>query len=230
MARQQRRLSRQHATVTLRAEGAHMSVFDWDAFDATPLGKDPYEHIVVPGFVRRELLPAIARDYPPIEDTGSHPVESLAAGPAFEAFWKEVQSEEFRAHFAAKFGVDLTGHPMMATAREYIESADGGIHTDSKTKVITILFYFNPEWPHEGGRLRFLRSETDLEDYGGEVAPLDGTMLAFRVSDKSFHGHKPHSGHRRMVQVHWVDPKRIERNERKRKTLRWRVKKLLSLG
>jgi len=55
-------------------------------------------------------------------------------------------------------------------------------------------------------------------------------MLAFRVSNKSFHGHKPHSGHRRMVQIHWVDPKRIERNERKRRTLRWRLKKLLRLG
>ena len=207
-----------------------MSVFDYDAFDAAPLRAEPYEHIVVPGFVRRELLGAIARDYPEIQDTGSHPIESLHFGPAFEAFWKDVQGDEFRRHFERKFGVDLTGHPMMATTREYIESADGSIHTDSKTKVITILFYFNPEWPHEGGRLRFLRSETDLEDYADEVAPLDGLMLAFRVSNKSFHGHKPHSGHRRMVQIHWVDPKRIERNERKRRTLRWRLKKLLRLG
>ena len=207
-----------------------MSIFDYEAFDATPLRSDPFEHIVVPGFIRRELLASIARDYPQIADTGSHPLETLAAGPAFEAFWKEVQSDEFRAHFEKKFGLDLRGHPMMATAREYIESADGSIHTDSKTKVITILFYFNPEWPHEGGRLRFLRSETNLEDYADEVAPLDGLMLAFRVSNKSFHGHKPHSGHRRMVQIHWVDPKRIERNERKRRTLRWRLKKLLRLG
>jgi Rps23 Pro-64 3,4-dihydroxylase Tpa1-like proline 4-hydroxylase len=207
-----------------------MSVFDYEAFDATPLRTDPFDSIVVANFVRPELLDAIARDYPKIEDTGSHPVESLEAGPAFQAFWKDVQSDEFRAHFEKKFGVDLTGHPMMATAREYIEATDGAIHTDSKTKVITILFYFNPEWPHEGGRLRFMRSPTDLEDYAVEVAPLDGLMLAFRVAKHSFHGHKPHAGHRRMVQVHWVDPKRIERNEKKRKSLRWRVKKLLRLG
>lgn len=209
---------------------AFTSMFDWDAFDATPLRSDPYEHVVVPGFVRRELLAEVARDYPRIEDTGSHPLDTLSGGPAFDAFWKEVQSDEFRAHFERKFGIDLRGHPMMATAREYIEPSDGAIHTDSKTKVVTILFYFNPEWPHEGGRLRFLRSETDLEDYADEVAPLDGLMLAFRVSKKSFHGHKPHGGHRRMVQVHWVDPKRIERNEKKRRTLRWRLKKLLRLG
>jgi SM-20-related protein len=206
------------------------AVFDYDAFEATPLRTDPYEHVVVPGFVRRELLGAIARDFPEIADHGSHPVETLSAGPAFEAFWKEVQSDEFRARFARKFGVDLTGHPLMATAREYIDPVDGAIHTDSKTKVITILFYFNPEWPHEGGRLRVLRSATDLEDYADEIAPLDGLMLAFRRSAKSFHGHKPHDGHRRMVQIHWVDPKRIERNEKKRRTLRWRIKKLLRLG
>jgi hypothetical protein len=33
-----------------------------------------------------------------------------------------------------------------------------------------------------------------------------------------------------MVQIHWVDPKRVEHNERKRRTLRWRAKKLLRLG
>lgn len=207
-----------------------MSIFDYDAFDATPLATDPYDHIVVPGFVRPEMREAIGRDYPEISDTGSHPIETLAFGPAFEAFWKEVQSDEFRRRFEAKFGLDLRDHPMMATSREYIESTDGAIHTDSKTKVITILFYFNPEWPHRGGRLRILRSETDMEDYASEVAPLDGLMLAFRRSERSFHGHLPHEGHRRMVQIHWVDPKRIERNEKKRRTLRWRAKKLLRLG
>ena len=207
-----------------------MSIFDYEAFDATPLQTDPFQAIVVPNFVRPEMAAAIGRDYPKIDDTGSHPLETIEAGPAFQAFWKEVQSEEFRKHFEKKFGIDLTGHPMMATAREYIEASDGAIHTDSKTKVITILFYFNPEWPHEGGRLRFLRSEHDLEDYAAEVVPLDGLMLAFRVAKNSFHGHKPHSGHRRMVQIHWVDPKRIERNEKKRRSLRWRLKKLFSLG
>ena len=207
-----------------------MSVFDWEAFEATPLVRDPYDHIVVPGFVRRELLASIARDYPPLEDTGSHPISQVHSGPAFEAFVKETQTAEFREQFARKFGVDLTGHGQMATVREYIESVDGAIHTDSKTKVLTLLFYFNPEWPHEGGRLRILRSGTDLEDYAYEVPPLDGTLLAFRRSERSFHGHKPHSGHRRMVQIHFVDPKRIEHNERKRRTLRWRMKKLLKLG
>jgi plasmid stabilization system protein ParE len=207
-----------------------MQVFDYDAFDATPLRRDPYEHIVVADFVRKEAREAIARDFPPIDDAGSHPIEQASCGPAFEAFRKEIESDEFRRHFERKFGLDLADHPMMGTVREHVQEVDGSIHTDSKTKVVTILFYFNDAWPHEGGRLRILRSPDDIEDYADEVSPLAGTMLAFRRSERSFHGHKPHAGHRRMVQVHWVDAKRIERNERKRRSLRWRLKKLLRLG
>lgn len=207
-----------------------MEIFDYAAFDSSALCREPYEHVVVPGFVRAEAVVEIARDYPRIDDAGSHPIEGVACGPAFEAFWKEIQSDAFRDHFARKFGLDLTGHPIMGTVRELVEDVDGAIHTDSKTKVVTVLFYFNDEWPHAGGRLRILRSASDLEDYAGEVPPLAGTMLAFRRSERSFHGHKPHAGRRRMVQIHWVDPKRIERNERKRRSLRWRIKKLLRLG
>jgi SM-20-related protein len=207
-----------------------MEFFDYEAFEATPLLREPYEHVVVPAFVRAEALAAITRDYPAIDDQGSHPVEAVSSGPAFEAFWKEIQSDGFRRHFERKFGLDLTGHPLMATVREYVQEVDGAIHTDSKTKVVTILLYFNDAWPHEGGRLRILRSPSDLDDYADEVAPVAGTMLAFRRSEKSFHGHKPHAGHRRMVQVHWVDPKRVELNAQKRRSLRWRLKKWLRLG
>jgi len=204
--------------------------FDYEAFEAAPLLREPYDHVVVPTFVRAEALPALARDFPAIDDAGSHPIEAVGCGPAFEAFWKEVQGDAFRRCFERKFGLDLSGHPMMATVREYVQEVDGAIHTDSKTKVVTILFYFNAAWPHAGGRLRVLRSPGDLDDYAEEVAPIAGTMLAFRRSERSFHGHKPHAGHRRMLQVHWVDPKRIELNAKKRRSLRWRLKKLLRLG
>jgi hypothetical protein len=176
------------------------------------------------------VLPAVNRDYPVIRDAGTYPVEDLEKGPAFEALWKEIQGPELRDAIARKFGVDLRDHALMATMRERCQATDGAIHTDSKTKVITCLFYFNPSWPHAGGRLRLLRSATDLEDYAAEVLPCAGTFLAFRRCGHSFHGHKPHDGSRRMLQLHWVDPKRVERNERKRRSLGWRLKKALRLG
>jgi hypothetical protein len=30
--------------------------------------------------------------------------------------------------------------------------------------------------------------------------------------------------------MHWVDPKRLARNQEKRRSLRWRIKKALRLG
>jgi SM-20-related protein len=207
-----------------------MSILDLDALDATPLSRDPFDHVVVPRFIRPEWLDAVNQDFPPIEDPGTYPVEGLSMGPAFEAFWKEVQGAELRRAIERRFGVDLSDHPLMATVRDQCQSTDGAIHTDSKTKVITCLFYFEPTWTAEGGRLRLLRSATDLEDYAAEVLPCGGTFLAFRRCGHSYHGHKPFAGRRRIMQIHWVDPKRIERNERKRRSLPWRIKKALRLG
>jgi len=185
---------------------------------------------VVPESISRGALAALNRDFPALPGAGTFPVEGLSGGPSFESFWKEIQGTPFRLAIEHKFGVDLAGHPLMATVRDYCEPSDGAIHTDSKTKVITVLFYFEETWPHEAARLRILRSGTDLEDYADEILPCRGTMLAFRRSERSFHGHKPFEGRRRIMQLHWVDPKRIERNERKRRTLRWRLKKALRLG
>jgi SM-20-related protein len=207
-----------------------VSTIDFGALEAATLHRDPYDHLVVPEFIRPGALAAVNRDFPVLHDAGTYPVESVSGGPAFESFWKEIQAPEFRLAVGRKFGVDLTGHPLMATVRDYCQPSDGAIHTDSKTKVITVLFYFEEAWPHEGARLRILRSGEDLEDYAEEIPPCGGTMLAFRRSERSFHGHKPHDGRRRIMQIHWVDPKRIEHNERKRGTLRWRLKKALRLG
>jgi SM-20-related protein len=49
----------------------------------------------------------------------------------------------------------------------------------------------NPSWENAGGRLRLLRSGTDLDDVILEVPPVEGTLLAFKRSYISWHGHKP---------------------------------------
>ena len=72
-----------------------------------------------------------------------------------------------------------------------LQKKDGSIHTDSKTKIITVLLYLNEAWDAAGGRLRLLRSGTDLENYVAELPPSNGTLLIFRRSDNSWHGHKP---------------------------------------
>ncbi len=214
----------------LQARVQDHEILDYNAFEAAPLKRDPFDFIVVPRFIRSHALEELNQDFPELPGPGSHPIESVSFGPAFQRFVEELKGPEFTRRFSAKFGVDLTDHPVMATVREYCQDSDGAIHTDSKTKVITILFYFNREWPHEGGRLRILRSADDLENYEAEVSPEGGAMLAFRRSECSYHGHKPFSGHRRILQMHWVDPKRIAKNERKRRSLWWKTRKALGLG
>jgi hypothetical protein len=44
------------------------------------------------------------------------------------------------------------------------------------------------------GRLRLLRNGSDLENYAVEIEPTGGTLLVFRRSDKSWHGHHPYEG------------------------------------
>jgi SM-20-related protein len=178
-------------------------LFDDQVFDAAELVRDPFDHLLVPGFVRPEALAAINRDYPAIEGPGNHPPEGLSYGPAFATLLDELRSPAFADRIGAKFGVDLTGCVPTIAIRRFCEATDGNIHTDHKSKVITLLLYFNEVWPHQGGRLRLLRSATDIEDYVTEVEPAAGNLIAFRRTENSFHGHEPHVGERRFLQLMW---------------------------
>ena len=177
---------------------------DLDALKAAPLTKQPFQYLVVPGFVRPEACAEINRDYPKIAESGSFAVAQLSYGSNFAELLDEMASEEFRKAFEDKFGLDLAGRPYTVTVRGRCSPKDGRIHTDTKSKIITILIYMNPEWEHSGGRLRLLRSSESLDDPIMEVPPAAGTLLAFKRSENSWHGHKPFSGERRVIQFNWV--------------------------
>jgi len=191
------------ATAALRAL-APADVFDLDAFRAMPLSRDPYEHLVLPRFVKPEALERINADYPRIEHPGSFPLDSLKFGPAFQAMADALESPEFRCAFEEKFGIDLSARPTTITVRGRCGPRDGSIHNDSTTKVITVLLYMNPGWDNSGGRLRLLRSRADINDVAVEVPPSGGALVAFLRSDRSWHGHLPFIGERRVIQFNWV--------------------------
>jgi hypothetical protein len=192
------------------------SPIDLDLFEATPLTRFPFEFLVVPGFVKAEACSAINNDYPQIPHPGSFPLSELSFGPAFQDLVNHLNGAPMRAAFERKFQIDLRGRPSMITARGRCGDKDGKIHTDSKTKIITILIYMNPKWEQSGGRLRLLRSGTDLEDFLYEVPPLEGTLLAFKRADNSWHGHKPFFGERRVIQFNWVTDEDVVNREQKR--------------
>jgi hypothetical protein len=202
--------------------------FDLDAFAATSLAAAPFPHMIVPGFLRRPALAELAADFPKITKPGSFPVSELRYGPRFAALLDGLQGPELRDAFAAKFGMDLTHRPTMVTVRGRAQRKDGRIHADSKTKLITVLLYMNETWEVPGGRLRLLRSEHDLGDYFAEVPPVEGTLLAFKVTPNSWHGHEPIEGERRVIQLNWVTDEGVVRHEQARHRLSARLKRLFA--
>jgi SM-20-related protein len=178
--------------------------FDLAAFRATLLSREPFEHLVVPRFIKQDALERINADYPKISERGSFPASQVAYGPAFQALLDELESDEFRAAFEEKFGLELSGRPTTTTVRGQCGVGDGKIHTDSVGKIITALIYMNSRWESPGGRLRLLRSGNNLNDIIVEVPPVEGTLLAFKRADNSWHGHEPFVGERRVIQFNWV--------------------------
>jgi SM-20-related protein len=175
-----------------------------DSFRKTPLVKEPFEYLIVPEFVERAAFNEIDADYPQISTGGSLPVDQVTYGPAFQRLLDELEGDELREAFEKKFGVDLSGRPTITTVRGRCAPGDGKIHTDSKTKIITVLIYMNETWEQAGGRLRLLRSGDNINDVIAEVPPIAGAMIAFRRSDNSWHGHEPFVGERRVIQFNWL--------------------------
>lgn len=186
-----------------------MSALDLKALEATPLQRDPFDFLVVPGCIGPEPLAAINQDYPDIDRPGNLSLDDVQYGPAFQSLIDELESEQFADAIGRKFGVDLGGCPTTITIRKFCEQSDGNIHTDHRSKIITVLLYFNTDWSDDAGRLRMLRSAHDIEDFAAEVPPIGGTLLAFRRTDNSYHGHKRFVGERRMLQLSFLRSTRL---------------------
>jgi hypothetical protein len=204
-----------------------MSMLDLSRFGATELHRDPFDYLVLPGFVKAQALDAINADFPRLDMPGSVPLKGLRYGPAFAALIEELRGAAMRDAFQSKFGLDLSHRPTMFTVRTRCSGRDGQIHTDSASKVITVLIYMNPRWEEASGRLRLLRSSTDLEDFVAEVPPEAGTLLCFRRSDNSWHGHKPFDGPRRAIQMNWVNSQNVLLYETTRHRISAVIKRIL---
>jgi len=198
-----------------------------DRLHAATLVTEPYEYVIVPSFVQQSALTAIAPEYPKIEQGGSFPLNSLTYGDTFERFCRELQSDEMRTAFEEKFSMDLTDRPTTLTVRGRCRMKDGKVHTDSRSKLVTVLVYLNDTWDESGGRLRLLRSN-DIEDVIEEAPPELGTMIAFINRENAWHGHLPFDGERRVLQLNWVvSDAAVKRSERRHGWSAW-IKSLVS--
>ena len=181
-----------------------MGHLNLDRLRSAKVESDPFLYTIVPGFLSADTVSRINATYPNIAKGGSYPVESLDSNMGIKTVIDELDSPAFEQLIAEKFHVELAGRPKMYSLRGYTRAKDGSIHTDSKDKIITVLLYLNENWQQPGGRLRILRNGTDVDNFAAEVPPDNGTLLVFKRSDTSWHGHHPFDGHRRSLQMNWM--------------------------
>ena len=141
----------------------------------------------------------------------------------FAALLAQIEAGALDRAMGARFGLDFTALPRLVTVRFTSAAHEGRPHTDSASKVATLLLYLHHGWASPEGRIRVLRREA-LDDPVAEVSPAEGNVFAVLRSDHSWHGHTPFTGERRVVQVAWLrDAKELERKHR-RGTLAWWLK------
>lgn len=202
---------------------AHLNL---DKLRNAKIETSPYLYTIVPGFISADMVKRINATYPKIDKGGSFPVDMLEESMAIKEVIDELDGPEFEKVIEDKFGVDLKSRPKMYSLRGYTRAKDGQIHTDSKDKIITVLLYLNDNWQQPGGRLRILKNGHDVDDFVAEVAPDNGTLLVFKRSDNSWHGHHPFEGQRRSLQMNWMTTEGTKGWHKFRHTISAAVKKL----
>ena len=210
------------------APGAdHARYLNLASFDAAPLQRNPFEHVIVGNIIEPQHLEAILRAFPDIPGPGSYAPASLKMAAPFGALLNELQGDAVRDAIARKFAIELAGRPTLTTIRGELRASDGAIHTDSRSKLMTVLLYLNRAWDAPGGRLRLLRS-ANLDDFAVEIAPEAGTLLVFRRGETSWHGHAPFVGARRALQMNYVSNRAIALREDYRHRLAVTLKRIAS--
>jgi len=203
------------------------SILDLKAVSDARINSDPFPFFVVENVIAPESVDSVHRAFPEISAGGSFALTEVNPGRAFNNLLEELNQPEFREIMSSKLGLDLRDRPMVITLRGQSRAKDGRIHTDSKSKMATILIYFNEQWESETGRLRILRSE-NMEDFVSEVAPNVGTMIAFKVTDNCWHGYPAFEGLRQSIQINFVEDDRAANKHGKRHGWTAKLKKLFS--
>jgi hypothetical protein len=192
------------------------AAIDWPAFERVALQPYPFDHVIVPDFVHANTAVAAGAAFPRPDLPGVLPAPMDPADNAFGRILRALRDPRTTDAFGRKFGVALDPDALMITLRARTRPSDGRIHTDSETKVVTALLYLNDGWSEPGGQLRLLRGPDDINDAIAEVAPLAGTLLAFRRTARSWHGHLPFEGVRRAIMFNWMVDAATARREMRR--------------
>jgi len=210
---------------------ADYSCLNIAAVRAARTERQPYNYLVADHVIQPGIVDALRSDFPDIRETGFFPEEDIVAKGAFETLLNEMKSREMSQIVSEKLDIDLVDKPKMITIRKLSAAKDGRIHTDSESKIATLLVYLNDAWQDSAaGRLRVLRNGTDFEDMAEEISPVTGSLFAFRRADNSWHGHTSFTGERRVVQMTWLRSQADVERKKSRGSFTHRLKKMLRFG
>lgn len=193
--------------------------------------RQPYNYMVADHVIRPGAVAALRTDFPDIRETGFFPEQDVTPKGAFATLLEEMKSREVSEIVSEKLDIDLVAKPKMITIRKLSAAKDGRIHTDSESKIATLLVYLNDSWQESGaGRLRVLRDGHDFENMAEEISPVVGSLFAFRRADNSWHGHTSFVGERRVVQLTWLRSQADVERKNSRGSLSHFFKKVLKFG
>ena len=188
--------------------------------------REPFAFLVARGQLPEAAADVLGRDFPRYDSAGFFPYQAEDCGPAMVACVEALTSPDFARALGERLGIEhLENYPALVTICRHLNKRHGTIHTDSRSKLATALLYLEPEWMHgSAGALRFLARVDSIDALvGPEVAPVYGTLVAFKRADNSFHGHLPFEGERKVIQVAWL----TSAEEMERKTKRGRFSRAL---
>ena len=194
-----------------------LAILDPEAVRGAAFATTPYPHFLGANILRDAAVPQLRKDFPGITKPGYLTLDDIALAGSFKQLVEEIESPDFTEVLSRRFGKDLHPYPRLTTVRKLSQSKDGRIHTDGPSKVMTMLIYMNDSWDAaEDGRLRVLYDGEHIEPFACEVPPVMGTVFGFLRGDKSWHGHKPYAGERRVVQTAWItNAEELERKQRR---------------
>ena len=185
-----------------------MKLINSEKLSKAPVNKDFFPFFHVDNIFLDQIDSAsIIKDFPDINDGGSFHVDAIPSGELIHKLIEELESEEFKRILEAKFNINLDEAKVVTTLRGFSRKKDGKIHTDSKTKILTVLLYLNLNWPENRGNLRLLKGNNTLEEYIKEIPCTFGSLVSFKVTDECWHGFMPYEGKRLSIQLNYIYPK-----------------------
>jgi hypothetical protein len=193
------------------------SVIDIDAVRKAQLLHEPYVCFCGSNFLQQDAIQELRTDFPGITKPGYLTVDEISLKGRFKTLIDELEGPELTEALSQKFGKNLHPYPRLTTVMRRSHAKYGAIHTDGASKIMTLLVYMNDAWDaDQSGRLRVLYDGRNYEPYALEVPPTMGHVFAFLRSDTSWHGHKPFTGERKVVQVAWVrDQAELDRKKKR---------------